>query len=107
MSRLIHALAGETFGARYRGPPRRKPRWCRRTVGSVNDRAKDEERILSVHLDVHLDHTPISGCLRTAQGGEMRFVGWLGFVDALQRVQEGGTETRRPEESHDEWNEPR
>jgi hypothetical protein len=68
----------------------------------VNDRAKDEERVLSVHLDVHLDQTPISGCLRTAQGAEMRFVGWLGFVDALQRVQEDGTGTRRPEESQDD-----
>jgi hypothetical protein len=73
----------------------------------VNDRANDEEHVLSVHLDVHLDHTPISGCLRTAQGEEMRFVGWLGFVDALQRVQEGDTETRRPKGPDDVWKEPR
>jgi hypothetical protein len=58
----------------------------------VNDRANDEGRVLSVHLDLHLERTPISGCLRTAQGAEVRFVGWLGFVDALQRLQEGGSD---------------
>jgi hypothetical protein len=42
--------------------------------------------VLSVHLDVYLDRQPISGRVRTASGVDERFVGWLGFVDALQRL---------------------
>jgi hypothetical protein len=69
----------------------------------VNDRADDHEgRVLSVHLDVHLDHEPISGRLRTEGGTDLPFVGWLGFIDALQRLQEGGSETRRTGRSHDD-----
>lgn len=48
----------------------------------------DEDRALSVRLDVHLDRRPISGRLRTDGGADERFVGWLGFVDALTRLHE-------------------
>jgi hypothetical protein len=46
-----------------------------------------EERTLSVRLDLHLDSEPITGLLRTERGEE-QFVGWLGFVDALKRLNE-------------------
>ena len=49
-------------------------------------RRRDEEGALSVQLDVHLDRQPVTGRLRTAQGADERFVGWLGFVDALKRA---------------------
>jgi hypothetical protein len=43
---------------------------------------------LRVQLDLHLDRDPICGLLRTERGADERFVGWLGFVDALKRLQE-------------------
>ncbi len=46
------------------------------------------DRILSVRLDVCLDREPITGRLRTERGADERFVGWLGFVDALERLHE-------------------
>jgi hypothetical protein len=55
----------------------------------MDDPARDEEdRALRVQLDVHLDRRPITGRLRTPHGVEEPFVGWLGFVDALKRLQE-------------------
>jgi hypothetical protein len=48
----------------------------------------DADRALHVQLDVYLDRQPISGRLRTEQGAEERFVGWLGFVEALRRLHE-------------------
>ena len=48
----------------------------------------DEDRLLSVRLDLYLDRQPISGRLRTEWGADERFVGWLGFVDTLRRLQE-------------------
>ena len=44
--------------------------------------------MLSVRLDVHLDRHPITGRLRTDWGDDERFVGWLGFIDTLRRLQE-------------------
>ena len=46
----------------------------------------DEGRMLSVRLDVHLDRQPITGRLRTDQGEDEQFVGWLGFIDTLRRL---------------------
>ena len=43
---------------------------------------------LRVQLDLDLDRQPISGRLRTQWGADERFEGWLGFVDALKRLQE-------------------
>jgi hypothetical protein len=37
---------------------------------------------------VCLDRQPVSGRLRTERGADEQFVGWLGFVDALKRLQE-------------------
>jgi hypothetical protein len=56
------------------------------------------ERTLSLRLDIHLDREPISGRLRTEGGAEERFVGWLGFVDALKRLNEleEGRDARKP-----------
>jgi hypothetical protein len=54
----------------------------------MDDHARGEDRALTVRLELHLDRDPICGRLRTDRGGEEQFVGWLGFVDALKRVQE-------------------
>jgi hypothetical protein len=48
----------------------------------------DEDRVVSVRLDVWLDRQPISGRLRTQRGADEQFVGWLGFLDALKRLHE-------------------
>ena len=74
-------------------------RWRRRrrTVGAMNEQVNehvngtpgnDTDRVLSVQLDVHLDRQPISGWLRAKHGAHEHFVGWLGFVDALERLHE-------------------
>jgi hypothetical protein len=53
----------------------------------MEDRAPaGEDRLLSARLELHLERQPISGRLRTDGGAEERFVGWLGFVDALKRL---------------------
>ena len=52
----------------------------------------DEEGALSVQLVVHLDRQPVTGRVRTAGGGDERFVGWLGFVDALKRAHEASAQ---------------
>jgi hypothetical protein len=55
----------------------------------VDDRPVFEEaNVLRLQLELHLDREPISGRLRTQWGAEERFVGWLGFVDALRRLQQ-------------------
>jgi hypothetical protein len=59
-----------------------------------------EQRTLSVRLDVQLDREPIAGRLRTDGGVEVRFVGWLGFADALTRLHE--PERRRPDRGGDD-----
>jgi hypothetical protein len=46
------------------------------------------DHTLSVRLDVELEREPICGRLRTDDGADEPFVGWLGFMDALRRVQE-------------------
>lgn len=60
-----------------------------RTVGSMDDQAgPDDADVLRVQLELNLDREPIRGLLRTGRGAEERFVGWLGFIDALKRLQE-------------------
>lgn len=59
-----------------------------------NQAGAHEDRPLSVYLDLYLDRQPISGRLRTEWGADERFVGWLGFVDALKRLQEQRKESR-------------
>jgi hypothetical protein len=55
----------------------------------VDDRpAPEEANVLHLELELRLDREPISGRLRTRRGGEEPFVGWLGFVDALRRLQQ-------------------
>jgi hypothetical protein len=54
----------------------------------MDERSGDGDRPLRVRLEVHLDRQPIRGLLRTDQGDEESFTGWLGFVDALRRVQQ-------------------
>ncbi len=59
----------------------------------------DEDGALSVQLDVHLDRQPVTGRLRTTHGADERFVGWLGFANALRSVHEAATKrpsTHRP-----------
>jgi hypothetical protein len=48
----------------------------------------EEANVLRLQLELHLDREPISGRLRTRWGAEERFVGWLGFVEALRRLQQ-------------------
>jgi hypothetical protein len=50
--------------------------------------ASEEADVLRLQLELRLDREPISGCLRTGRGAEEPFVGWLGFVDALRRLQQ-------------------
>jgi hypothetical protein len=47
----------------------------------------DPDRELHVQLDLQLDRQPIAGRLRSEQGADESFVGWLGFVAALERLQ--------------------
>ena len=58
------------------------------------DAHHDDEDTLSVQLDVHLDRQPVTGRLRTRHGADVRFVGWLGFIDALKRAEQASTEHR-------------
>lgn len=59
------------------------------TVGPMDDRhPAEDDPPLSVQLDVYLDRQPVTGRLRAAWGADERFVGWLGFVDALKRLHE-------------------
>jgi hypothetical protein len=51
---------------------------------------------LTVELELGLGREPVTGCLRTEDGIEERFVGWLGFVDALKRLRDAEP-VRRPE----------
>ena len=49
---------------------------------------------LRVQLELHLDRQPVSGRLRTEAGAVEAFVGWLGFVDALKRLQDDPSDRR-------------
>jgi hypothetical protein len=60
----------------------------------MDDRPTRDDRALTVRLDLNLDREPICGRLRTERGADERFVGWLGFVDALKRLHDA--ERRRP-----------
>jgi hypothetical protein len=44
------------------------------------------EATLRVQLELRLDGRPVSGALRTEEGAEERFVGWIEFVGALDRL---------------------
>jgi hypothetical protein len=44
------------------------------------------KRELTVQLQLELEREPVRGLLRMEDGTEERFVGWLGFVDALKRL---------------------
>jgi hypothetical protein len=58
----------------------------------------DEDRVVSVRLDVWLDRQPVSGRLRTERGADEQFVGWLGFVAALKRLHELGDQSANAEQ---------
>ena len=53
-----------------------------------DETSADQDYPLRVQLDLDLDRQPISGRLCTRWGADNRFEGWLGFVDALKRLQE-------------------
>jgi len=54
----------------------------------MDDRpASEDANVLRLQLELNLDREPISGRLRTQRGAEEPSVGWLGFVDALRRLQ--------------------
>ena len=50
------------------------------------DETHPGEVTLRLQLEVRLDRDPISGALRTETGVEERFVGWLEFAGALDRL---------------------
>ncbi len=58
---------------------------------------RNEGRALRVQLELYLDSQPIHGRLRTKRGDDERFVGWLGFVDALKRLHEATSKDQGPE----------
>ena len=63
----------------------------------MNDQpAPEDANVLRLQLELHLDREPISGRLRTRWGAEEQFVGWLGFVDALRRLQQQGEGAANP-----------
>ena len=63
----------------------------------VNDQHSSEDgNVLRLQLELHLDREPISGRLRTRWGAEEQFVGWLGFVDALRRLQQQDEDAADP-----------
>jgi hypothetical protein len=53
-----------------------------------DDDRSHEDRRLRVQLEVDLDRQPVCGRLRPERGADETFVGWLGFVDALKRLQD-------------------
>lgn len=53
----------------------------------MNEAENTADRALVVQLELYLDRRPPSGRLRSRQGVEDVFVGWLGFVEALRRMQ--------------------
>lgn len=68
-----------------------------RSVGSpeMSDGADTDQATLRLQLDVRLDRHPISGALRTEEGAEEQFVGWLEFVGALDRLHRRRTDSER------------
>ncbi len=56
----------------------------------------EEANVLRLQLELHLDREPISGRLRTRWGAEEPFVGWLGFLDALRRLQQQDDDAAEP-----------
>jgi hypothetical protein len=52
----------------------------------VHDDRTDPDRALTLQLELHLDHEPVCGRLRTEGGAEESFVGWLGFLEKLRRL---------------------
>jgi hypothetical protein len=65
------------------------------SVGSkeMSDGTGTDQATLRLQLDVRLDGRPISGALRAEDGAEERFVGWLEFVGALDRLHRRQTES--------------
>ena len=59
----------------------------------MSDGTGTDQATLRLQLDVRLDASPISGALRTEEGAEERFVGWLEFVGALDRLHRRQTES--------------
>jgi hypothetical protein len=50
------------------------------------DETANDPATLRLQLDVCLESRPVSGALRTEEGAEERFVGWLEFLGALDRL---------------------
>jgi hypothetical protein len=83
--------AAEVQGARIRELPDAQagaPAYGRRMAS--NDRT-GRDRALTLQLELHLDREPVSGWLRTEGGAEEEFVGWLGFLDKLKRLNDAET----------------
>jgi hypothetical protein len=59
-----------------------------------NDRT-GEDRALHVQLELHLDRQPVTGRLRPERGAAEPFVGWLGFVETLKRLNDAATAEER------------
>jgi hypothetical protein len=50
------------------------------------DEGADRDRALNLQLELHLDREPVCGWLRNERGAEEPFVGWLGFLEKLRRL---------------------
>jgi len=67
----------------------------------MDDAATEGRKLeLTVQLQLELGREPVRGLLRMEDGAEERFVGWLGFVEALKRLREAdpapGSEREEP-----------
>lgn len=67
----------------------------------MDDAATEGRKLeLTVQLQLELGREPVRGLLRIEDGTEERFVGWLGFVEALKRLREAnpapGSEREEP-----------
>jgi uncharacterized protein YbjT (DUF2867 family) len=52
----------------------------------MNEAADNADRLLTVQLELQLGRQPLRGRLRTPEGADRAFVGWLGFAEALQAL---------------------
>ena len=83
--------SGKDFGER---PEARDPSAGLPSIPMDDEATAGRDDKLTVQLELELGSEPVMGCLRTEDGIEERFVGWLGFADALKRLREAESRSR-------------